>query len=243
MNNGRSRRKGFLITGTDTGVGKTYVGCSIAAVLHRNGLRIAPFKPAETGCKTFPGISELVPADAVLLSQASGTDAPLERVCPYRFPLPVAPWVAAQHDGREIDPALLVSTFHELAADHDLVIVETAGGILVPLTERFHYGDLARELSLPVLVVAGSKLGVINHTRLTLEYLRSAGLMLLGCVLNHPYPGDQAEHVAAVETNAATLRRLAGTEITVIPRETDATRAEIRAELNRIAEHVIAALR
>ena len=240
--NGRGRHQGFLLTGTDTGVGKTYVGCGIAAVLHRRGLRVAPFKPAETGCKTFEGSPELIPADAVLLRQSSGTDAALSDVCPYRFPLPVAPMVAAQHESQQIDPAVLKSKYQGLAATHDVVIVETAGGILVPLTENFSYGDLARQLGLPVLVVAGSKLGVINHTLLTLDYLRAAGLPVLGCVLNHPYPGNQAEHVAAVETNAGTLRRLAGAEVFVLPRETDYTRRKVHAELERIAAKMAEAL-
>jgi dethiobiotin synthetase len=156
----------------------------------------------------------LVPADAVLLRLACGTDAPLEAICPYRFQLPVAPWVAAKAEGKEINSSFLAWRYQELAAAHDLVIVETAGGILVPLADQFHYGDLARLLELPVLVVAGSKLGVINHTLLTLEYLRHAGLRVAGCVLNHPFE----EQSPATDTNADTLRVLARTPLIVLPR-------------------------
>lgn len=209
--------QGFLITGTDTGVGKTFVGCGLAAALRHRGVRLAPFKPAETGCEFDPHSKALLPSDAMLLRQVSGTVAPLETICPYRFRLPVAPLVAAQAEETVIDPALLARCYQELASSHDLVLVETAGGILAPLAERFHYGDLARLLDLPVLVVAASKLGVINHTLLTLEFLRSARLKVLGCVLNHPYP----EEGPAVETNVETLRALVATPFYVLPRFSD----------------------
>ena len=250
----RDRPRGFLITGTDTGVGKTFIGCGVAAALHRKGLRVAPFKPAETGCKIASGSligssihsGELIPADAVLLRMASETNAPLDAICPYRFPLPVAPWVAAQAAGQQIEVSVLTQRFEELASTHDVVLVESAGGILVPLAEEFHFGNLAKMLGLPVLVIAGSKLGVISHTLLTLEYLRTFQLSVLGCVLNHPYPAtdpkDRAEHGAAIETNAAALRTLAGTRIFVVPSESDAARAEIHAEVERIATHILVAL-
>jgi dethiobiotin synthetase len=208
------RQKGFLITGTDTGVGKTFIGCGLLSAFRRRGLHVAPFKPAETGCEIDRTSGELIPADAALLLRASETPLSLEAICPYRFRMPVAPWVAAQREAKPIDPALLAERYKEIATAHDVVIVETAGGILVPLTEQFHYGNLARLLELPVLVVAGSKLGVINHALLTLEYLNHAGLRVLGCVLNHAY----AERNAATETNAGTLAHLAGTRVFVIPR-------------------------
>ncbi|HWP84290.1 MAG TPA: dethiobiotin synthase [Terriglobia bacterium] len=195
--------RGILVTGTDTGVGKTFVGCGLLAALRSQGLRVAPFKPAETGCETDAHSGELIPADAVRLREAAGSGAPLEVICPYRFSLPVAPWVAAQREA-EIDPAFLVRQFERLAAAHDLVVVETAGGILVPLNEQFHFGDLARRLRLPVLVVAASRLGVLNHTLLTLEYLRAAGLPTLGVILNHP----ASDTTPAVATNEETLRKL-----------------------------------
>ena len=205
--------RGLLITGTSTGVGKTFVACGLARALRRRGFSVAPFKPAETGCNLGKDSQQLVPADAELLRKATGTDASPETICPYRFAPPVAPWVAAEQAGITIDPQHLEHCYQELAASHDVVLVETAGGILVPLAEKFHYADLARLLRQPVLVVIGSKLGAINDARLTLEYLRSASLAVLACVLNHPSPGQDP----AIATNEQTLRRLTQIPLFVIP--------------------------
>ncbi|MBI4458466.1 MAG: dethiobiotin synthase [Acidobacteria bacterium] len=196
--------QGLLITGTDTGVGKTLVACGLAAVLRRKGLRVAPLKPAETGCKWDPASQSLIPADALLLREACQTEAPLETICPYRFAPPLAPAVAAEQAGVSVDPQWIETCYETLIAEHDIVLVETAGGILVPLARDFHYGDLARRLHLPVVVVVGSKLGAINHALLTFEYLRCAGIPALTCVLNHPF----AEKSPSTETNEATLRPL-----------------------------------
>jgi dethiobiotin synthetase len=214
--------RGLLITGTDTGVGKTFVACGLAGALRRRGVSVAPFKPVETGClpdrgSVFDeGSQPLIPADAELLRRATQSNAPLDTICPYRFAPPVAPWVAAEQAGVSIDPQRLEHCYRELAVTHDIVLVETAGGILVPLTEDFHYADLARLLHLPVLVVIGSKLGAINHTRLTLEFLHSAGLAVLACVLNHPYK----ETDPATATNEQMLRRLMQVPLHVIPHQT-----------------------
>ena len=210
---------GLLITGTDTGVGKTFIACGLAGALRRQGLSVAPFKPVETGCAFDAESQRLVPADAELLRRATRTEAPLDAICPYRFAPPVAPWVAAEQAGVAIDPQRLERCYRELTASHDVVLVETAGGILVPLAEGFHYADLARLLRLPVLVVIGSKLGAINHTRLTLEFLHTAGLTVLACVLNHPYK----ETDPATATNEQTLRRLLRVPLHVIPNQSAGT--------------------
>ena len=207
-----TRQRGLLITGTDTGVGKTFIACGLAGSLRRQGFRVAPFKPAETGCAPDPESQALIPADAEMLRRATATQATLETICPYRFRAPLAPWVAAELEGASIDPQRLERCYRELSGSHDFVLVETAGGILVPLAENFHYADLARLLHLPVLVVIGSKLGAINHTLLTLELLRSAGLTTVACVLNHP----DREMDSAVATNEHTLRRLVRVPLYVV---------------------------
>jgi dethiobiotin synthetase len=229
--------RGVLITGTDTGVGKTFVGCGLAAALRARGLRIAAFKPVETGCERDLQSQELIPADARLLKQATGTEAPLEVICPYRFEAPVAPWVVAQREGKSIEPSRLEACYRELASHHDWVLVETAGGILVPLAEQFHYGDLARRLNLPVLVVAGSRLGVINHTLLTLDYLHGAGLQVLACVLNHPCD----ENTPAVQSNAGALRQLTSAPLFVLPKLSPNSVAD-HSLFAELAGHCLAAL-
>lgn len=197
---------GLFITGTDTGIGKTLVGCGLAAAWTGQGKRVGVLKPAETGCTGRNG--DWYPDDAVRLAGFAGqaADGPEDwaRLCPYRFPLPVAPSVAARLAGACIEPWRLVQRFSDVAERHDMTIVEGAGGLLVPLVGRYSFADLARDLAVPVLVVVGSKLGALNHTLLTLDCLRSRGLPLAGYVLNHP----NAESDDAVTTNAETLAGL-----------------------------------
>ena len=231
--------RGLLITGTDTGVGKTVVACGLAGALRRRGLAVAPFKPAETGCVPAEGTNRLVPADAESLRRACATQAPLDTICPYRFAPPVAPWVAAEQAGVAIDPERLERCYTELAASSDVVLVETAGGILVPLREDFHYADLALLLHLPVLVVVGSKLGAINHVRLTLEFLQAAGLKTIACVLNHPF----RETSEATDTNEATLRRLSSVPLFAIPHRTGDAPSWDDPVFDPLAVHVEACLR
>lgn len=231
--------RGVLITGTDTGIGKTVVAAGLAGALRRRGLSVAPFKPAETGCATEAGTSRLIPADAELLRRACATEAPLDTICPYRFVPPVAPWVAAEQAGIAIDPVRLEQRYNELAASHDVVLVETAGGVLVPLSGGFHFGDLARLLQLPVLVVVGSKLGAINHARLTLEFVVTAGLETIACVLNHPFE----ETSEATATNDATLRRLTAVPLFVIPHRSNDIEPRDDPVFDPLARHVEASLR
>ena len=194
--------KGVLITGTDTGVGKTLVGCGLAAVLSAQGKMVGVMKPCETGCVVREG--DLYPDDAARLAAFARTTLALDRVCPYRFAPPVAPSVAAAMSGTAIEPERLVTVYHAIAAQSDFVIVEGAGGLLVPLVGRYTFADLAQDLGLPLLVVVGSKLGALNHTMLTLRYAQMQAIPLVGYIVNHPARGADD----ATQTNVQTLAQL-----------------------------------
>jgi len=192
---------GLLITGTDTGVGKTFVACGLAALLAARGQKVGVMKPVETGCRLEDG--ELSPEDALRLSRFSGSTIPLNLLCPYRFAPPLAPLVAGELAGVRIEGARIRACYAEIEARHDITLVEGAGGLLVPLAERYTFADLARDLGIPLLVVVGSRLGAINHTLLTLHCATSIGLAVRGYVLNHVTPvPDLAAH-----TNRLALAR------------------------------------
>jgi dethiobiotin synthetase len=179
---------GLLVTGTDTGVGKTHVACLLAAGLAARGLSVGVQKPCETGVDApWPPEADggLPPgSDAERLARAAGSeDAPTD-VLPYLFPLPAAPLVAARQAGTALDLAVVAAAHARLAARHDVVLVEGAGGLLVPLTEDADFVELARRLDLDVLIVARSRLGTVNHTLLTERAALQAGLSVRGVVLN-----------------------------------------------------------
>lgn len=191
---------GLFVTGTDTGVGKTIVACAIAERLQAQGVDVGVMKPIETGVG-FQG-----PLDAIALVESAHTDDPLDLVCPVRLALPAAPDVAAQAEGRRVELAAVRHAFAALRARHDVLIVEGAGGLLVPIAEGFAMADLARELALPLLVVARGRLGTVNHTLLTVEVAAARGLPLAGVVISHgPTPLSLPD-----TANLATLRRLLG---------------------------------
>ncbi|HET8562443.1 MAG TPA: dethiobiotin synthase [Candidatus Binatia bacterium] len=174
--------KGIFITGTDTGVGKTLVACGLAGVLRASGYAVGVMKPAETGCQEKDG--SLFPEDAYLLKEASGCEAPLEKICPYRLRQPLAPSVAAETEAIRIDVGHIIDLYNEISAAHDITLVEGAGGLLVPLLPSYTYADLTRVLKLPLLVVAANRLGIINHLLLTLEHASCRELRVLGYILN-----------------------------------------------------------
>ena len=189
--------RGLFVTGTDTGVGKTFVACGVLRALRRRGLNVGAMKPAETD--VAPGVD---PADAAALRAAAGADDPLDLVCPLRLRAPLAPLAAARAEGREVELASVREAFSELSRRHAFLLVEGAGGLLVPLAEGFTYAELAVETELPVLVVARRGLGTLNHTALTLEACAARSLAVEGVVLNRA-PG--APEDASEETNAAVL--------------------------------------
>lgn len=196
-------RQGVFITGTDTGVGKTVVGAVIAATLRARGLRVGVMKPVESGCPLVDG--RPCPQDALFLAQASGSPAPLELVNQYALEPALTPALAAEQAGVEIDLAHIRSCYQALYNDHDIVIVEGAGGLLAPLSGALRMHDLAMALSLPVLIIARNILGVINHTALTVAVARQHS-EVIGVILNQTEPSEDA----ATRSNANALRRWGG---------------------------------
>ena len=195
--------RGLFVTGTDTGVGKTEVSCALVAAARADGFDLGAMKPAQSGVE--PGD----PGDAQRLRAAAGETDPPELVCPYTFAAPQAPGVAARLAGGEIRLEVILEAARVLAARHTALLVEGAGGLLVPLTPRHSYADLAVALGLPVLVVARAGLGTVNHTALTVEALRARGLAVAGVVLNR----TSAESDPSVPHNAAEIERLTGAKV------------------------------
>lgn len=192
----RANERGWFVTGTDTGVGKTVAGCAIVRGLRAAGIDVGVMKPAETG------VGSEGPLDAQALRAAAGVEDPLDEICPFQFALPAAPNVAAAAEGREVDLAALEAGFEKLAARHEVMLVEGAGGLLVPVTDGFDMGELAVRLGLDVMVIARMALGTINHTLLTLRELERRGVPVAGVVLSESEgPLSQAD-----EANLAHLR-------------------------------------
>ncbi|MCC6750503.1 MAG: dethiobiotin synthase [Deltaproteobacteria bacterium] len=195
--------------------------------------RLAGPPPAGLLAQLSP--DQLEPQDALFLLRASGSSAPLELVNPYRFAPAVAPSVAARAAGTPLDPAHLRACFLALARDADLVLVEGAGGLLVPLTDELLVADLARLFTLPVVVVGRSTLGTLNHTLLTVEALRSRELPLAGVVLNRLVEPRSAEEAA----NPAEIERLAGPVVRgVLPYFSPAQRDDFEFLAQRCRVHV-----
>lgn len=176
--------KGVFVTGTDTGVGKTLVSAALVRRLTQTGHRVGVMKPVETGVNAgSPDES-----DAARLMAAAAANDSLDLVSPYRFPMPVAPYSAAEAQGRVIDLSEIVWRYEQLAARYPCVVVEGAGGLLVPMGHNWDMSDLISRLGLPVLLVGRVGLGGINHALLTLEALERRRVRVLVLFLNETAP-------------------------------------------------------
>jgi dethiobiotin synthetase len=201
---------GIFITGTDTGVGKTMIAATLATLLLTQGVKVAVMKPVETGVEDLTGLGP----DADLLKTCSGCAADIELIAPYRFEPPVAPALAANRAGVKIDLSHICKCYQQLAATHDFVIVEGAGGLMVPLAGGFLTCDLIGMLQLPLLVVARPDLGTINHTLLTIFTARTMELPISGFVIN----GMPAEPGLAEQDAPHSLASLASASLlSVLP--------------------------
>jgi len=215
-----------FITGTDTHVGKTRVS---AALLHKwvqAGHTVAGMKPVAAGAvwKDKAWCSE----DTDLLIQAGNVRAAYATHTPYLWPEPVAPHIAAYEANCEMTLAPIVSSYQQLAARAQAVVVEGVGGFRVPLSDTLDTADLAQALSLPVILVVGLKLGCINHALLTVDAIAACGLTLTGWVGNLVDPD-----MRAVQANVETLRQRIGAPVLgVIPYLSQPTPAAVAAALH-----------
>jgi dethiobiotin synthetase len=171
--------RGCFVSGSDTGAGKTVVGCALARSLRARGIDVGVLKPIETG------VGEAGPLDAIALREAAGSDESIDAICPQQFALPAAPTVAAEHARRSVDLDAVDRGFAQCAAQHEFVLAEGAGGLLVPAAAGVTMADLAARFDLPLIVAVRAALGTINHTLLTLEAAAARGLELLGVVISH----------------------------------------------------------
>jgi dethiobiotin synthetase len=190
-----------LVTGTGSGVGKTWVTCALALALGSAGKRVIAVKPIETGCSGAPGDRE----DGVLLAQATGQSQPSHAI--FRLTEHVAPALASDRSGITLDFDALISRIERYGQNAEYLLIEGVGGLLAPVTWEWNMVDVARALGACALVVAMDQLGTINHTLLTLSALELAGIPCAGVVLTTPELPDQT-----TGTNGAAISRLSGVD-------------------------------
>jgi dethiobiotin synthetase len=199
-------RGGLFVTGTDTGVGKSVVAAAICAALAARGEPVGALKPVVTGLDEPPGEW---PYDPVLLAHATGGRQTPEEVAPYRFGPPVSPHYAAELAGETVEPARILAA----ARRYELLVCEGIGGLMVPITTGYLVRDLAVDLGLPVLIAARTGLGTINHTLLTIESARTAGLHVAAVVMT-PWP---SEPEPIERSNRETVERLGALPVHGLP--------------------------
>ncbi len=201
--------KGFFVTGMDTGVGKTIISAILVTLLKAKGLKTAGMKPFETGCLKEGEL--LVPSDGMFLKDVASMEEPINYITPVCLEKPLAPMVAAELDGIEIDLAPVFKAYEDLKKRYEAIVVEGVGGLLVPIKRDYLVIDLIRDFNLPVIVVSRPTLGTINHTLLTIRALHFEGLKIQGIIFNYSRP---PEGTLAEETNPAVIARL--TDVPVI---------------------------
>jgi dethiobiotin synthetase len=192
----------LLITGTDTGIGKTIVAASIGQILHELGYRVAVFKPAGSGC--VHRREGLVSEDAELLAHCANARHPLDLICPQRYAEPLAPAIAAERAKQPLDWEAINRSIKLMSRDSDVMVIEGIGGLLVPMDEKHTFLDAAEDMKSPAVIVARPALGTINHTLLTLQALRARSIPVAGVVINR-FPTDTPG--LAEETNPRAIER------------------------------------
>ena len=203
--------QGYFITGTDTGIGKTWSTVALMHYFKNQGKTVLGMKPIASGCEEIDG--QLRNADALLLQQYASIVLPYQEINPYAFALPVSPHIAAQQSGVEIVLDKVVEKYQQIAQQADVVLVEGVGGWLVPLNDHQDVADLAQKLDLPVIVVVGIRLGCINQAKLTFAALQQAGVQCHGwiasCVERDMLMRDENIHTISKSTELPFIRRVA----------------------------------
>lgn len=206
-----AKHKGLFITGTDTGVGKTLIAGAIAKILSQKGKKTGVFKPVATGCRKTK--AELVSEDAEFLKSCTNIELELGAINPVKFEIPAAPFPCEKAEKRKVDFRKIADAYKKICQKSDFVIVEGIGGIKVPITAKIDVLELSKAFKLPVIIVARSKLGTINHTLLTIEAVRRAGLSLAGVVINGY---DEKTKDFAEQTNARIIEKLGKVKILAV---------------------------
>ncbi|WP_347553197.1 dethiobiotin synthase (plasmid) [Pseudalkalibacillus hwajinpoensis] len=171
--------KGVFITGTDTGIGKTFVAAGIAAALSDKNVDVGVFKPMLSGAHR-----EDPESDTMILKTMAGDESPPSDITPFQFDEPLAPYLAAKRQDVQVTKQDVMNSWKNVKNRHSYTIVEGAGGIAVPYGEDFLASDVMKEINLPVIVVARPNLGTVNHTFLTVDFARRCGLNVIGVVIN-----------------------------------------------------------
>ncbi|CAN4274988.1 BioD Dethiobiotin synthetase [Methylophilaceae bacterium] len=201
-------KQAFFITGTDTGIGKTYIACKLIKQYVAQGYKVVGMKPVAAGCDWVNG--EWINDDVLKLEAASNIKVPRELTNPYSFKEAIAPHIAADLEGKTIEITIIKQAFDELCKLADIVIVEGAGGFLVPLNNSNDIADLAKALNIPIIVVVGIKLGCINHALLTIESIKARNCPIKGWVANLIDSQMQcaSDNIASIEKKLYSINRI-----------------------------------
>jgi dethiobiotin synthetase len=198
-------KKGFFITATDTGVGKTVISSALILLIKSLGFSVCGMKPIETGCIKQENNDSLLPADGLFLKNISEVNESLDLITPIRFENPLAPYTASLLEDKTIELEVIQKAFIKLSNKYNIIIVEGIGGLLVPIKKDYFVLDLALELALPTIIVTRPGLGTINHTLLTLKHSLNEGLEVAGIIINYSAPPT---HSIAEKTNQNILEQI-----------------------------------
>lgn len=201
------RSKGFFITATDTGVGKTEVAACLAKDLSKKGFKVGVMKPVAAGVR---GRCE----DACILKRYSASNDALDCINPVSLKLPLAPLIAARMEKKRITLGRVYNIFKELALHNDIVIIEGIGGVMVPIDKKrkkvFYLYDLILKMKLPAIVIARPNLGTINHTLMTISILKSKKIKIAGIILNY---ASRTKRDLSSRTNPSAIEELSGEKV------------------------------